>query len=203
MNGMHDIDDPCLGRPGERGEPKRMADATAEPKTGVVLVGHGAIPKDYPRHQVAHMRALEARRRQSGEPPSAEELELEHRLRHWPRTRQNDPYQAGLLSWAEALQSLLPGVSLALAYLEFCAPTLEETVERLDAEGIAQVLVVPSMLTPGGVHSEVDIPVILERLRRRYADLELRYAWPFDQQLVACMLAEHLARFRQPEGISV
>jgi sirohydrochlorin cobaltochelatase len=180
-----------------------MTDATAGPRTGVVLVGHGAIPKDYPRDQVAHMRALEARRRQAGEPPSAEEQELEHRLRHWPRTPQNDPYQAGLVSWIRSLQPLLPDVSLALAYLEFCAPTLEETVECMRIEGISQVLVAPSMLTPGGVHSEVDIPVILERLRRRYPELELRYAWPFDQQLVARMLAEHLTRFHQCESIGV
>lgn len=180
-----------------------MTDTTAGLKTGVVLVGHGAIPKDYPHQQVAHLRALEARRRQTGEPPTAEEQELESRLRHWPRTPQNDPYQAGLASWITALQPLLPGVSLTLAYLEFCAPTLEEAVEGLQASGRTQVIVVPSMLTPGGVHSEVDIPVILDRLRRRYPDLDLRYAWPFDQQLVAQMLAEHLSRFHQWAGTRV
>jgi sirohydrochlorin cobaltochelatase len=89
---------------------------------------------------------------------------------------------------------LLNGVPLAIAYNEFCAPTLAEAVEQLIAAGATSVTVVPTMLTPGGVHSEIEIPETLERLRSRHPQHELRYAWPVDLALVARMLAEQLSR---------
>ena len=49
--------------------------------------------------------------------------------------------------------------------------------------------------TPGGSHSEVEIPEILDQLRPQYPDVELRYAWPFDLELVANTLAEQVKRF--------
>jgi sirohydrochlorin cobaltochelatase len=51
------------------------------------------------------------------------------------------------------------------------------------------------MFTPGGSHSEVEIPGILAQLRPQYPGVELRYAWPFDLQLVASTLAEQVKRF--------
>jgi sirohydrochlorin cobaltochelatase len=51
------------------------------------------------------------------------------------------------------------------------------------------------MFTPGGSHSEVEIPEILEQLRNQYPNIVLRYAWPFDLQLVANTLAEQVKRF--------
>jgi sirohydrochlorin cobaltochelatase len=51
------------------------------------------------------------------------------------------------------------------------------------------------MITPGGSHSEVEIPEILDDLRPRHPGIELRYAWPFDLQLVANTLAEQVRRF--------
>ena len=172
-----------------------MPEATTPYTKGIILAGHGAIPIDYARELVTRLRTLEAQRRTAGGEPTAEEQELETRLRHWPRTPQTDPYQSGLASLASHLQQLLPDTKLSLAYLEFCAPTLTEAVDELVAAGVTEVTVVPSMLTPGGVHSEVDIPAILEHLRHRYPVLALRYAWPFDQDLVAGMLATHLAAF--------
>ncbi|MBH0197829.1 MAG: hypothetical protein HP497_00200 [Nitrospira sp.] len=47
-----------------------------------------------------------------------------------------------------------------------------------------------TMLTPGGSHSEVEIPETLARLRPRHPGIDLCYAWPFDLQLVAKTLAE-------------
>jgi len=52
-----------------------------------------------------------------------------------------------------------------------------------------RITVVPSMLTPGGVHSEIEIPEALAALRTRFPDVELRYAWPFDAAAVADLLA--------------
>ena len=164
----------------------------------VILVGHGGIPTDCPRELVTRLKTLEAQRRASGRAPTSEELALEVRIRRWPRTPQTDPYQAGLEALAAQLHPLLHGVPLAIAYNEFCTPTLEEAVEAMIAGGATSVAVIPSMLTPGGVHSEVEIPETLERLQAHYPHIELRYAWPMDLALVARMLAEHLGRLPSP-----
>jgi sirohydrochlorin cobaltochelatase len=162
---------------------------------GVVLVGHGAIPTDYPRELVTKLKALEARRRASGTEPTAEESDLDRRIRQWPRTRQTDPYQAGFESLATQLRTLLHEEHFAIAYNEFCAPTVEDALEDMIQAGVTMITVVPSMLTPGGSHSEIEIPESLDRLRRRFPHVHIRYAWPFDLPAVASMLASQLQRF--------
>ena len=86
-------------------------------------------------------------------------------------------------------------VPLLLAYNEFCAPAVEDAVAELAASGVTQITVVPTMLTPGGSHSEIEIPETLDGLRARYPQLDLRYAWPADLDLLARMLADHLKIF--------
>ena len=167
------------------------------PTRGVVLVGHGGIPKDYPRELVTKLRGLEAKRRAAGGPPTPEEMELDAKLRRWPRTPKTDPYQAGLESLAARLKASLNGALFAIAYNEFCAPTVEEAVETLIAGGATAITIVPSMLTPGGSHSELEIPETLQRLRDKHPTIELRYAWPFDPGQVAAMLAGQVQRFQR------
>lgn len=160
----------------------------------VVLVGHGAVPADCPRDLVTRLKALEGRRRAAGGPMSDEESALDARIRSWPRTRESDPYGAGLEALAAHLRPLLGNARLVVAYNEFCAPTLEEAVAALAAGGASAVVVVPSMLTPGGVHSEIEIPEIIERLRAAHPTLTMRYAWPFDLDAVARLLADQVGR---------
>ena len=162
---------------------------------GIVLVGHGGIPKDYPADLVTKLKRLESQRRKAGTPKSIEELKLDSKIRRWPRTSATDPYQLGLEAVADALRPQLNGALLAVAYNEYCAPTLEESVEQLIRKGATHITVATTMLTPGGSHSEVEIPEILDDLRPRHPGIELRYAWPFDLQLVANTLAEQVRRF--------
>ncbi|MBK9306782.1 MAG: CbiX/SirB N-terminal domain-containing protein [Nitrospira sp.] len=162
---------------------------------GVVLVGHGGIPKDCPQDLVTRLKRLEAQRRAAKQPPSPEEMELDTKIRRWPRTAETDPYEAGLQAVAERLRSQLDGVLFGIAYNEFCAPTLEEAVEALIAQGATHITVTTTMFTPGGSHSEIEIPEILEHLRPQHPEVELCYAWPFDLQLVASTLAEQVRRF--------
>ena len=96
---------------------------------------------------------------------------------------------------AAQLQANLGEVLFAVAYNEFCAPTLEESVEELIKKGATHIIVTTTMLTPGGFHSEVEIPEILDHLRPQHPEVELRYAWPFDLSLVANTLAEQVKRF--------
>ncbi|HSC56249.1 MAG TPA: CbiX/SirB N-terminal domain-containing protein [Nitrospira sp.] len=162
---------------------------------GIVLVGHGGIPKDYPPELVTKLKRLEAQRRAAGTPMSTEEYELDNKIRRWPRTAATDPYRVGLEAVAAALRPQLDGALLALAYNEFCAPTLEESVEELIKKGATHITVTTTMFTPGGAHSEVEIPEILDSLRPRHPEIELRYAWPFDLRVIAKILAEQVRRF--------
>lgn len=162
---------------------------------GVILVGHGGIPKGCPQELVTKLKRLEAQRRAAKMPPSPEEIELDTKIRRWPRTAAADPYQAGLEAVAAQLRPNLDGALFAVAYNEFCAPTLKESVEELIQKGATHITVTTTMFTPGGSHSEIEIPEILEQLRKQYPDVVLRYAWPFDLQLVANTLAEQLKRF--------
>lgn len=158
----------------------------------VILVGHGAPPRGFPRDQVARLKALEGRRQASGGPMTEEEAALDHSVRAFPRTAENDPYREGIEALAGALRPLLGGARLHVAYNEFCAPTLEEAVAQAVADGAREITVVPSMLTPGGVHSEVEIPEALARAKALFPEVGIRYAWPFDLQAMARMLAEQV-----------
>ncbi|CUS33671.1 sirohydrochlorin chelatase [Candidatus Nitrospira nitrificans] len=162
---------------------------------GVILVGHGGIPKGCPQELITKLKRLEGQRRAAELPPTAEERELDAKIRQWPRTAETDPYQAGLERVAARLRARLDGALFAVAYNEFCAPTLEEAVESLVKQGATHITVTTTMFTPGGSHSEVEIPEILDHLRPRYPGVALRYAWPFDLELVADTLAEQISRF--------
>lgn len=172
-------------------------------RRAVILVGHGGVPSDCPRELVARLKLLEGRRRGAGRgggaggpaevaAPSEEERSLDARIRGWPRTAETDPYREGLLALAAALRPMLGGAALHVAYNEFCAPTIEEAVEEAVLGGAEAITLVPSMLTPGGVHSEVEIPEAVAHLRARFPKVSIEYAWPFDMQAVARMLAVHL-----------
>jgi len=164
---------------------------------GVLLVGHGGIPKGCPQELVTKLKRLEAQRRAAKMPPSAEEIELDTKIRQWPRTPETDPYQSGLEAVASRLHADLGEVLFAVAYNEFCTPTLEEAVDELIKKGATHIIVTTTMFTPGGSHSEIEIPEILQQLRRHYPEVVLRYAWPFDLELVASTLAEQIRRFSQ------
>lgn len=161
----------------------------------VILVGHGGLPRDCPREIIQKFKQLERERKTSGQAATAQERDLEKQIREWPRTPENDPYKAGLEQLAERLEPLLDGAPLMLAYNEFCAPTLEDAVANLANRGVRRITVVPTMLTPGGSHSELEIPEILDDLRVRHPSLEIRYAWPTNLDLLAGMLADHLKSF--------
>lgn len=159
----------------------------------VVLVGHGGVPRDFPRPRLARLKALESERRAQRKEPSPEESALEAEIRGWPRTRETDPYQAGLEQLATHLRALVAPARLVLAYNEFCAPSLDEAVAGLLMDGLGRVVVVPSMLTPGGVHSEIEIPETIAALRRRFPNASIDYAWPFDPHTVATLLAAQVS----------
>lgn len=164
------------------------------PSSVVILVGHGAPPSDFPRDEISKLKALEGRRRATGAPMSAEERALDEKIRHWPRTDATDPYRAGMTKLAAALAAEVAPRRLVVAYNEFCAPSLDDAIREEAARGATRIDVVPSMLTPGGVHSEVEIPETIAAMLSELPHLIIRYAWPFDMAAVARLLCGHLPR---------
>lgn len=161
------------------------------PKKCVILVGHGGVPKDCPPELIGEFKRLEA---QSKGKPSPQLAEADAKIRRWPRTPQNDPYKAGLEALAQALRSELKEHAVSEAYNEFCAPSLVEAVETAVAMGSYQITVISTMYTRGGVHSENEIPEILQELQRKHPGIDIRYVWPFDLKAVASMLAGEIRR---------
>ena len=60
-----------------------------------------------------------------------------------------------------------PDQALALAYLEFMSPGLEDAAHGLVAQGCQRVHIVPMFLGTGG-HVRKDIPPLIERLQVQY-----------------------------------
>lgn len=167
----------------------------SEHQKAILLVGHGGIPKGYPADLITKLKRLEAQRRATGSPMSPEELELDTKVRTWPRTPETDPYKAGLETLGAVMKPMLNGSLFGLAYNEFCGPTLAEAVESLIRQGAQTITVVSTMFTPGGSHSESEIPEELEELRKKHPKVALIYAWPYNLEKVSKMLLEHIQQF--------
>ena len=166
-------------------------------RCAVVLVGHGAPATDCPPQFVGELMALEWRgdHTPSGSHSATSRMaELDAALRNWPRTPQNDPYKAGLERLAQALRPRLPAEFLVIAYNEFCRPSIQEAVEQVIRQGATRVFVLPTMMTPGGIHSERDIPEALDAVRRLHPDIAITYLWPFSLEEVAALLAAHVTQ---------
>lgn len=167
----------------------------SDTKEAVILVGHGGIPADCPGDLVSELKRLEGMRRARGlVEMSPREAELDKQIREWPRTPDSDPYAAGLEKIAHRLKERVAPRKLVVAYNEFCAPSLEDAIAELVADGTRRIILTTTMFTPGGSHSEKEIPEIVEYQSKLYPGVEIRYAWPFDLDRAAEFLADQLDR---------
>lgn len=164
---------------------------------GVVLVGHGGLPSDFPEGLVSKLKRLESARRKNNLPVTEEEIEIDTKIRNWPRTKETDHYQAGLEAVARNFHSTLGDCDLELAYNEFCAPTIKDAVERLISKNHTDIMIISTMFTPGGSHAELEIPEEVEELNKLHPEVVIEYAWPFDLSHVAEFLAGHISTFRK------
>lgn len=171
-------------------------------KKGLVLVGHGGIPSDCPGEITQKFMTLHKKRLAKGLPATQLEIELEEKIRTWPRTATTDPYKAGLESLAAQLTVLLPDWSLKTAYNEFCAPSINRAVEVLISEGSQEVTLITTMVTPGGSHSEKEIPEEVEKLQAEFPEIAINYAWPFDLKKIAELFAAHVKSFERPVALT-
>ncbi len=156
----------------------------------ILLVGHGGVARDCPPAVASEWKRLEsARRREGRAEPCARELELDGVLRSWPRTPENDPYYFGLSHVREHLQSLHPDRLVRLSFNEFAGPSVTEALDQLVEDGAQSIVVISTMLTPGGFHSECEIPEEVELARARHVGLSIRYVWPVPESVFAGFLS--------------
>ncbi|MEV0883395.1 sirohydrochlorin chelatase [Streptomyces microflavus] len=66
-----------------------------------------------------------------------------------------------------------PGLRVETAFLEFNAPSVPRVLERLAAEGAAEVVALPLLLTRA-FHAKTDIPSVLREARARLPRLHIR-----------------------------
>lgn len=167
-------------------------------KSVIVLAMHGAPPRDFPRAELAEFMSLHGRLEAAAvsHSPALESRyeELEQKMRRWPRSRQNDPFFASSQEIAAALERA-SGYAVTTGFNEFCAPGLDEALERAASSGAARVLVVTPMMTRGGEHSEKDIPQAVKKVQEKHPDVRFVYAWPFETSEVAGFLASQIKKF--------
>jgi len=170
----------------------------------IILVMHGAPPKDFPQHEMHEYFTLHGQLGEAHDHPSPGDhghshirqrfAELENKMRLWPRNAENDPFHAGSQALARELQRVT-GLEVQLAFNEFCAPSLEVALEQAVSSGADRIIAITPMMTSGGAHSELDIPSILDRARSRHPQVRFIYAWPYEVEDVAQFLSAHLGRF--------
>lgn len=167
-------------------------------KTVIVLAMHGMPPKDFPRRETAELFRLGSQLEHAGGEEKAamkrRHDEMDDKMRNWPRTKENDPYNAWSLELAASL-SEVTGNEVIVGFNEFCAPDLDRAIEQAVECGAEQVTVVTLMITRGGNHSEVDIPSAVDQAKKRHPETTFVYAWPFDVSPVAQFLATHISNF--------
>jgi sirohydrochlorin cobaltochelatase len=167
-------------------------------KTTIVLVMHGVPPRDFPRREIAELMALQNRLEHGAVPPheraTAETrfAELDAKVRRWPRHAENDAFYVASQELAAELVRAT-GSEVVLGFNEFCAPAVSAALDQAAETGAERVVVITPMLTPGGEHSEVEIPAQVEGARDRHPGIAFVYAWPYAMAEVASFLARRIA----------
>ncbi len=164
-------------------------------KTIIVLAMHGAPPDDLPKLQVALLVGLHMSLEHITGPVRAllerYHTKLDAKIRTWPRTAQNDRFYTASNELAARLGQAA-GCEVVVGFNEFCAPSLDEALDQAAAQGADEIVVVTPMMTPGGEHSEQDIPASIRRAEGRYPSVAFVYAWPFEVDDVARFLATQI-----------
>ncbi len=166
-------------------------------RTVVVLAMHGAPANDFPQRELAEWFALHGQMEHASG-PERERLEQRHvmldaKMRAWPRTPENDPFHASSLALAAHLSAAL-GLPVEVGFNEFCAPSLNDVLEQVIADGADEVVVVTPMMTRGGEHAERDIPAAIQAVHEQHPEAPIHYAWPFESEDVAGFLASRVTQ---------
>jgi sirohydrochlorin cobaltochelatase len=171
------------------------------PKYAVILIGHGGLPSDIPKDLVEDFMKVHKQRVRMKTPITAKEKDLESLIRNWERTPESDPYKSGLEKLADHLAPKLEDYILKTAYNEFCFPSIEQAADQLAEENVTEVILITTMITPGGSHSEMEIPEEVDALRLKYPNMNFQYAWPYDLDIFSNLLSEHIINFSKKSSV--
>lgn len=167
-------------------------------KTVLILTMHGIPPKDFPRREIGEYFGLHTQMENSpqrmDEAARQRYAELNHKMRSFPRTPENDPFYFSSQEMAKLLAAET-GLETLFCFNEFCNPSLADAVGAAVASGAERVLVLTPMMTRGGEHAEKDIPDELKALQQSFPAIEFIYAWPFDSTEITHFLAGQVKRF--------
>jgi sirohydrochlorin cobaltochelatase len=96
-----------------------------------------------------------------------------------------------------AVRAQAPDLRVELAFLEFMAPNLRDSVESLVGDGFERIVVLPMFIAQGG-HLKRDVPLLLEELRQLHPQtrFELASAVGEAEAVVQAMAAHVLALAR-------
>lgn len=166
-------------------------------KSVIVLAMHGSPPRDFPRNEMMEIFGLHE---QLHHAPAGQRLALkarhdmlENKMRSWPRTEENDPFFFASQEIAKELGKAT-GCEVLVGFNEFCAPSMDETLDLAASKSPERVVVVTPMMTRGGEHAEKDIPKTINEARQRHPGKNFVYAWPFDAADVGGFLADQLKK---------
>ena len=169
----------------------------------IVLVMHGAPPRDFPNAELGEFFGLGSRLKQASGPERVAIEErysaLEAKMRAWPRTASNDPFHAASQDMADHLQRA-SGSRVIVAFGEFCAPRMDEAMDQAAALAPKRIIVLTPMMTRGGEHSEVEIPAQVQNAQKRHPGIQFLYVWPFELPEVASFLASQIEHFVEKSG---
>lgn len=87
-----------------------------------------------------------------------------------------DPRHAATVhALTERVRAARPGLRVETAFLDHCAPSVPQVVDRLAAEGVRDVVALPLLLTRA-FHAKADIPAVLRESAARHARMRVRRA---------------------------
>jgi protoheme ferro-lyase len=163
-----------------------------------VLAMHGIPAKDFPKNELMELFAIHGRLTNASGPEREALLnrhdDLDRKMRLWPRTPKNDPFYISSQEIAKYLGEVLDS-EVFVGFNEFCSPSVEGAIEKAAKKSSEKIIVVTPMMTSGGAHSEEDIPNAVKNARRKFPDIPIIYAWPFDPSEVAEFLAKQVNKF--------
>ncbi|WP_405823878.1 sirohydrochlorin chelatase [Streptomyces sp. NBC_00838] len=95
------------------------------------------------------------------------------------------------------VRALRPGLRVEAGFLDFNTPSVPRVLERLEAEGVRDVVALPLLLTRA-FHAKSDIPAVLHEARARLPRLSVRQA---DVLGPSSLLAQALERRLYEAGL--
>ena len=167
-------------------------------KNCIVIAMHGMPPSNFPKEDLRMLISLEKKMEHNKETISEDEknlfVKLDTTIRSIERNINNDPFFVHSYQLARLLQERLD-MPVFVGFNEFCNPTILNVIDTCILSGIQKITVVTPMMIRGGSHSEKDIPDIVQEAQKKYPNITITYAWPFDTHHIADFLKMHIQKF--------